>query len=210
VLEEIVPASIVTLLSNFQGCFSKRSYHNFAILAIGWIVCQGRHSISRVIQAAGDLAQNKHHSTLYRFLSRAQWNVDSLGEVIFHLVKRLLPLEITVAVDDTLCQKSGPHIFGAGMHFDAARSTYGRGTKKGRKKFFAFGLNWVLLGVWIPLPWDGKRGLALPVLFRIYRSRKRCPQPEFRKRTELAAGLVRIFASWLAAERPLHVVADGE
>jgi hypothetical protein len=140
-----------------------------------------------VIQAAGGLAQDRHHSTLYRFLSRAQWSADSLGEVIFHLVKRFLPFKITVAVDDTLCQKSGPHIFGAGMHFDAARSTYGRGTKKGRKKFFAFGHNWVVVAVWIPLPWDRKRGLALPILFRIYRSRKRCPPRQFRKRTELAA-----------------------
>lgn len=208
--QEAIPASIFALVSSFEGCFSKPSYANFVTLTIGWIVCQGRHSISRVIQAAGDLTQDKHHSTFYRFLSRASWSADSLGEVIYKLVKRFLPFEITVAVDDTLCQKSGPHIFGAGMHFDAARSTYGRGTKKGRKKFFAFGHNWVVLAVWIPLPWDRKRGLALPVLFRIYRGKKRCPKSQYRKRTELAAELVDIFASWLTAEKPLHVVGDGE
>jgi hypothetical protein len=163
-----------------------------------------------VIQAAGDLARDKHHSTLYRFLSRAQWCADSLGKVIFHLLKRFLPFEITLLVDDTLCEKSGPHIFGAFMHFDAARSTYGRGTKEGRKKFFAFGHNWVVLAVWIPLPWNRDRGLALPILFRLYRSKKRCPESRYRKRTELAAELVKIFASWVPADRPLHVVGDGE
>ena len=209
-LGEIIPASLVTLLSNFQQCFSKSSYNNFVILTIGWITCQGRHSISRVIQASGDLAQGKHHSSFYRFLSRAQWTVDSLGEVIFHLVKGFLPFEVIVAVDDTLCQKNGPHIFGAGMFFDASRSTYGRGTKKGSKKFFAYGHNWVVLALWVPLPWNSARGLAIPILFRIYRNKKRCPEGQFRKRTELAAELVNIFATWMPAGRPLHVVGDGE
>ena len=208
--EEIIPASIVTLLSSFQQCFSRNSYNNFVILTIGWITCQGRHSISRVIQAAGDLARVKHHSTFYRFLSRAEWTADSLGEVIFQLVKERLPFEVTVAVDDTLCQKNGPHIFGAGMHFDTSRSTYGRGTKKGSKKFFAFGHNWVVLSLWVPLPWNSARGLALPILFRIYRNKKRCPSDQYRKRTELAAELVNLFATWLPADRPLHVVGDGE
>ncbi len=208
--EESIPATIVTLLACFEGGFSKGSYTNFVTLTVGWIVCQGRHSVSRVLQAAGDLSSKKHHSTFYRFLSRGCWSADALGEVVFHLVKGLLPSEITVLVDDTLCEKSGSHIFGGCMHFSAARSTYGRGTKEGRKKFFAFGHNWVVLAIWVPLPWNRKRGLALPVLFRLYRSKKRCTKGQYQKRTELAAQLVRIFASWLPVDRHLHVVGDGE
>lgn len=209
-VEKGIPASRAALLSCFSGCFSKPSYANFETLTIGWILCQGRHTVSRVIQAASDVVQDKHHSTFYRFLSRGRWTVDSLGEVLFHLVKHLLPFEITVIVDDTLCHKGGPHLFGAYMHYDAARSTYGRGTDAGSQKFFAFGHNWVVLAVWVPLPWGRKRGLALPVLFRLYRSKKRCPKQKYRKRTALAAELVKIFASWLPAQRPMHIVGDGE
>jgi len=96
------------------------------------------------------------------------------------------------------------------MHYDAVRSTYGRGTDAGSQKFFAFGHNWVVLAVWAPLPWNRKRGLALPVLFRLYRSKKRCPKQMYRKRTEIAAELVRVFAGWLPAQRPMHIVGDGE
>jgi hypothetical protein len=209
-LEQAIPTSILTLLSSFQGCFSKPGYKNFVALAVGWILCQGRHSISRVIQAGSDLTQNKHHSTFYRFLSRGRWEADHLGERVFHLVERFLPFEITAIVDDTLCHKGGPHIFGACMHYDAANSTYGRGTNEGAKKFFAFGHNWVVLAVWVPLPWIHKRGLALPILFRLYRSKKRSPERQYRKRTELARELVRILLGWLPARRPLHIVGDGE
>lgn len=207
---QTMPASIFAFLQTFQGCFTKSSFPNFVVLTVGWIMCQGRHSISRVIQAAGEVTQNRHHSIFYRFLSRAQWSADAVGKVLFHLVERFLPWEIFVIVDDTLVEKTGPHIFGAFMHYDAARSTYGRGTKNGRKTFFAFGHNWVVLAVWIPLPWDTKRGLALPILCRLYRSRKRCPKAHFRKRTELAAEMLGLFTSWLPEERPLHLLGDAE
>jgi hypothetical protein len=210
VFEGSIPASIATLLSSFRVCFSNRTFASFVALAIGWILCQGRHSISRAIQAAADVTQSRHHSTLYRFLSRANWHADAVGAVIFSLIDRYLPSEITVIVDDTLCEKSGPHLFGAYMHYDAARSTYGRGTDKGRQKFFAFGHNWVMLAVWVPLPWIRTRGIALPLLFRLYRGKKRCPKEQYRKRTELAAELLKVFATWLPADRPLHVVGDGE
>lgn len=133
-----------------------------------------------------------------------------MGKVVFRLLESFLPFEIIAIVDDTLCHKSGPHMFGAYMHYDAAQSTYGRGTEEGGKKFFAFGHNWVVLAVWVPLPWIRKRGLALPILFRLYRTKKRCPRQEYRKRTELARELVSILAGWLPAKRALHIVADAE
>lgn len=208
--KQAIPTSIVMLLSNFEGCFSKPGHINFVALAIGWILCQGRHTISRVIQAGRDFTQGKHHSTFYRFLSRGSWTADSLGKVVFRLVESFLPFEMIAILDDTLCHKGGPHMFGAYMHYDASQSTYGRGTQDGSKKFFAFGHNWVVLAVWIPLPWSRNRGLALPILFRLYRSKKRCPKKQYRKRTELALELVNILADWRPAGRPLHIVADTE
>lgn len=205
-----IPSSIQTLLVSFTPCFSRPGFENFVALVTGWIACQGRHHISRVIQAAHGPARTKHHSTLYRFFSRGKWATDGLGKALFQLLLPLLPKQITFILDDTLCHKSGPHIFGAAMHFDAVQSTYGRGTTAGRKGFFAFGHNWVVGAVWLPLPWNADRGLAIPILFRLYRSKKRCPKTRYRKRTELALELVQRLASWLPGDRRIHVVGDAE
>ena len=209
-LTATVPQTVRDLMQNFRSCFTKPGFENFVVLISGWIVCQGRHSLSRVIQAAGAVGAGKHHSIFYRLLSQGRWSIDSVGQVLLRLLLQFLPNEITLILDDTLCHKSGPHIFGAGMHFDSHRSTYGRGTSAGSKSFFAFGHNWVVAAVWVPLPWNRVRGLAIPILFRLYRSAKRCAKNKYRKRTELAAALTKLVASWLPDGRTLHVVADSE
>jgi len=176
----------------------------------GWIVCQGRHSITRVIQAGGGPAKEKHHSSFYRFFSQARWSADALFKVLFELLLPYLPKEIMVLVDDTLNKKNGPQIFGAGMHYDAMQSSYGRGSPGGGKALFAFGHNWVILTVWVRYPWHKRKGLALPILFRLYRSRKSCPPSLYRKRTELAKEMLALLSTWLPAKRRLHLVGDAE
>ena len=205
-----VPQSVRELLESFRACFTRPGFESFVALITGWIICQGRHSISRVIQASGVGGADKHHSSLYRFFSHGRWSTDAVGQVLFRLLLPFLPPEVTLILDDTLCHKSGPHIFGAAMHYDAHTSTYGRGTTQGRKGFFAFGHNWVVAALWLPLPWSRDHGLAIPILFRLYRSKKRCPQAKYQKRTEIAAEVIRLVTSWLPDERQLHVVADSE
>ena len=208
--EEYIPASLQVILASFAKCFTAPSFCNFVGLVSGWILCQGKHRISRLIQSAGGPARRKHFSTLYRFLSRGRWTVDELGRVLFHLLLPWLPTEIEAMVDDTLCHRSGPHIFGAGMHHDASRSTYGRGSAAGRQVFFAFGQNWVVLALRVPLPWDQLRGIAVPILFRLFRPKRRCSQGEYRKRTELAGEMVRILEGWIPAGKRLYLAGDAE
>jgi hypothetical protein len=208
--EQYILASLQVILDSFSGCFTRPSFENFVALASGWILCQGRHCISRVIQVAGGRGGEKHFATLYRFLSRARWSPDDLGRVLFELLLRLLPKDIEALVDDTLCRHRGPRIFGAAMHHDAALSTYGRGTSFGRTKLFSCGHCWVVLAVRVPLPWDRDRGIALPILFRLYRSKKRCDERSYRKRTELAHELVTLLESWIPAGYRLFVAGDGE
>ncbi len=205
-----IPRSISDLLDGFRTCFTRPGFSSFTTMVVGWIVCSGRHSICRVIQAAGELGASKHHSSHYRFLSRGRWCTDALGKMLFRKLLRFSPHQVRVAIDDTLSHKSGPHIFGAAMHYDAHASTYGRGTTAGSKGFFAFGHNWVVMSLWIPLPWSENRGLAIPFLFRLYRSKKRCPNDKYRKRTAIAAEMIELVASWLPAGRTLHTVGDSE
>lgn len=210
-MDSTIPSTFRDLFLKFRSVFTKPSFQNFVTLATGWILCAGRHTISRVIRFGSGPARRKHHSTLYRFFSRAVWLTDALGKALVELILPLIPGESVYAlVDDTLCRKSGPHLWGAGMHHDPLTSTYGRGTTVGRKVSFAFGHNWVVLSLWVPLPWNPQRGLALPILFRLYRSKKRCPAKEYRKRTEWAVEMVQVLASWLGTSRKLVIVGDSE
>lgn len=204
-----VPLCMHSLLLPFAACFTKPGYQNFVTLSLGWIACQGRHSISRIIQAAA--ASQGNHARLYRFLSHGRWCCDAVAHVVFQLLLCLLPGNIVAIVDDTLCKKSGPHIFGAAMHHDACSSSYAkRSSAASKSKTFAFGHNWVVLAIWIPLPWNTDRGLALPVLFRLYRSKKRSPKKDYRKRTELADRLIKKFLDWIPPDTTLTVTADSE
>ena len=96
-----IPSTVLDILLSFRSCFSGPSFFNFTALIVGWILCQGRHSISRVIQAAGDLTDGKDHSIFYRFFSRAKWTADAVGKVLFKLFLPLVGKEVLAIVDDT-------------------------------------------------------------------------------------------------------------
>lgn len=203
--------SLLEFLSLFATCFcSSNTHQNFLTLVLGWILCPSRRSISRILQAAS--AYHKHHSAFYNFFTRAQWFPDSLGQVLFLLIEPLCPgLRLYAPLDDTLAEKSGPHIFGIGFHYDAKRSHYGKSGKKQRRNRFALGHRFVVLSIYVQAPWNPKKGFALPVLVRLYRSKKRCPEGEFKKSTELAREMVLLLASWLEGKkRQLVVTCDRE
>lgn len=204
-----LPSSVRSLLFHFAPCFTAPALEGFVAFVVGWLLCQGRHTVSGALMAARSFGLwGRHHSGFYRLLSRARWSADAVGRVLFGILLPFLPDEIDVAVDDTLCHRSGPQVFGGGMHHDAARSTYGGGA--GRQVFFAFGHNWVVMSVWVPFPWEPSKGLAVPVLFRLYRSKKRCPAADYRKRTELAAQMLDVLCAWLPEGRTLSLSGDRE
>src|SRR5258705_8934236 len=153
------------LFSAFLGCFvDVRSFENFVTLITGWILCTRRHVLTSFISLGLKSGEAKHHSALYRLLSRARWNPDNMGHALFDLLLGQLPEEIEAPVDDTLCRRSGPHLFGGGMHYDAGRSSYGR-FGRAAKKGLSLGHCWGTLSIWVPFPWNPERGLALPGLW---------------------------------------------
>jgi hypothetical protein len=205
----MVLSAFHALLAQFIPLFTQPSFANFVALHTGWILCVGRHTISRTIRAMGASARRKHHSVFYRFFSRAVWETDAVGKILFRLFLPFVPgLRVQAILDDTLCRKSGPHVWGAAMHYDPLASTYGGGA--GRRLAWAFGHNWVVLALWVPFPWNPDRGAAIPVLVRLYRSKKRCPSEVYRKRTELAVELVHRLAEWLPADSTLVLTTDAE
>ena len=168
----IVPETFVRLLAAFAICFTAPSYRTFVTLVSGWVPCGGRRTVTAVVIAAG-AAGTRHISVFHRFFSRARWGLADLGRVVFHLtLPWLLPDQpLSVIIDDTLCRKGGKGICGASMHHDPLRSTV-------RTPFFSFGHVGVVLALWVPVPMGPIRGVALPVLFRLYRSTKRGGQAD--------------------------------
>jgi len=204
-----IKSSIERLFVNYEDTFTQPSLRNFTALAKGWILCSGRHSISRVIQFIPE-GWGTNHSRYYNFFSRAKWVADDLSMSLVPMVLQLIPEEMPVfaTIDDTLAYRSGAHIWGAGMHYDPLKSNYGRGTK--RIASLAFGHSWVIVSLLVPVSWSQDRLLAVPVLFRLYRSKKMCPTNEYRKRSELAADLVELLCRWLPSTRHLHLLGDDE
>lgn len=198
---------LLEVLVNFGMVFTGPSYANFVRLTLGWILASGRHTISRTVRLVrGDT----HHSVFYRFFTRAVWRLDTFSFVLFRLALALIPSQtVTALVDDTLCRRSGPKIWGGGMHHDAVLSSYGRGLTQ-RVVTLSFGHSWVVVSLFVPLPWNPARGLALPILFRLYRSKRQCPAEEYRKRSELAVELLTRLIAWLPSERALLIAGDRE
>jgi hypothetical protein len=165
--EGIVPPTLAALLAAVAPCWTAPSFRTFQWLVVGWVQCQGRHTLTDVALATGAVGQ-RHISVFHRFFSRATWSLDALGRVVFGLAVAWLPADhpLVVLGDDTLARKTGQCIALASMHHDPLLSS-------ARKPFCSFGHVWVVLAVWVPLPFGCGRGFALPVLFRLYVGAKR-------------------------------------
>ena len=224
--ELILPPTLAVLLAACTPCFQARSVVVFQWLVVGWVQCQGRRTLTGVALASGAIGE-RHISAFHRFFSRASWTLDALGRVVFTLALRWLPTDqpLVVLGDDTLARKGGKCIALASMHHDPLLS-------RARKPFASFGHVWVVLALWVPLPFGSGRGFALPVLFRLYVGAKRggerhragqtqgrvgprlqaarIAHAERRQVTkpELLREMVRLVARW-AGPRTVYLVVDS-
>jgi hypothetical protein len=176
------------------------SFATMLVLVAGWVLTQGpMHCVTEALVVT-DVARRRHWQAFPRFFSRGTWAPDALGLVVLRLVRRLGAAgPLRLVLDDTLCAKKGPAVFGLGSHLDAVRSTK-------KRKVFAFGHSWVVLAVVVAPPFSS-RPWALPVLFRLYRTKATCAPDAFRKRTELARAMLERLLAALPDE-PVEVSAD--
>ncbi|WP_329580705.1 transposase [Streptomyces sp. NBC_01361] len=124
----MLPASLLAVLGKLR-VFTAPGFTTFTAMVTGLVAQTGAGTVTGMPTGAG-LARGWPHDRAHAFFSRTRWNVDNLGIVLAHLIVRtLLPqgAAITVAVDDTLFNRSGKN---AWQHDGAARSTkpVGRGT----------------------------------------------------------------------------------
>jgi len=182
------------LLALFLGCFHQPTAMVFTRLAVGWVLCPGRHTLTRVYPLAEPQNQ-KAHDAYHRFFRAGAWCMAQLWERLARrLVERFRPRGvIPLTLDDTTFHKTGRKMDGAGWWRDAVRST-------GQKVVHCFGLNLVVLCVRIDPPWGGEP-LSLPINARLHRKGEE---------TLLDQGeaMMREVAGWFPGRR-LHLSADG-
>jgi hypothetical protein len=208
--------TILPLIDIFRPAFGAPTFRNFCFLVLTWLQNTSRTSISNFVRAGRFLAPElipkragkaKHFSVFYRVFTRAKWSLDELGRLLAHALENWLSEQITVIVDDTLTRRTGPFILGAAMHHDPLRGNQMGG--KNRRTEFSFGLNFVILALWVPLGCVRSGGIAVPVLFRLYRSRSTTPPEYCKSRSVLAAELVALVRRWWP-NRSILVVVDHE
>lgn len=197
-----IVASFAALFQALSGCFTRPSFVSFVIVACGWVLCLRRHTITQLVLAAGAVGF-KDIGSFHRFFSRGRWMIDQFGvELARLMIGLLLGAEepLVVPLDDTLGRHTGKKIAAASMHRDPLLST-------GRKAVFHWGHLWVVLAINVRA--FGKVW-ALPVLFRLFRSQKRCKAEgrRYRKTTELARELVELLAAAMP-QRRIYLVVDG-
>ena len=196
-----IVSSFVFQLQQFRYWFTAPSFDSFVTLVSGWVLVLRRHTVTRVVQAAGAVGQ-KHISSFHRFFSRAPWAGDGIGLTLLTLVMKHCPegRPIILVVDDTLGRHTGKRIAAASMHRDPLLSCAGR-------PFWHWGHLWVVVSVAVPA--FGKTW-SLPVMVRLYRSKKRCAAEsrEYRTCQQLAAEMLRLLAEVLANHR-IIIVGDA-
>jgi hypothetical protein len=197
-VDQLIP-TLAPLVAPFRDCFRAEVFQTFQVLIAGWIVCLGPRTISEVWQATG-LAAKRHHDTAYAVFHSAAWEWDDLGIILATLVlTHLVPGGVVwVVVDDTLCHKRGAKVAFGGIFLDAVLSSK-------KHKTFRFGLNWVVLGIAVPVPFRTDRYYCLPVLWRLYRKKG---TDGYRTRPQAAAELARALAE-ANPERVFWLVGDS-
>jgi hypothetical protein len=164
---ENFPPILEQLLGHFASVIgSTPTAVSLLAVVVGWTLCNGRHTLSAIIRAAGPLAP-KSHDAYQNFFSKSKWDMDVLWRVLFYLLVVTFcgalgecGITIWIAGDDTLVKHYGRKIWGAGLYRDAVRSS--------RKHVaYAWGLNWVVLAMIVKVPLLNERYIALPIMARL-------------------------------------------
>lgn len=176
--------SLLACLCAFEPCFRAPSYRRYLTLMSGWLLCVGKHTVTGVMRAAHVTSED--HSGYHRFFARGVWSPHQVGLVVLSLALKLVGTDerVRLTLDDTLARHTGKHIAAAGMHRDPLLST-------GKRPFFHFGHNWVVLAMAVTLPWG--KTYSLPFLMRLYRSVKTAKKEATThlKKTEIAAQMLK-------------------
>ena len=149
-----IVSSFTDLLQVFAVTMTPPTQGNLRELVVGWVFAP-RRTIMGMLRAGG---VERHHSAFHRIFSNAKWSIDRAGLAVYDLIRKLLPqAKVFLAGDDTLLNRRGLKMFGAGMHRDPLLSSRGFTVVR-------WGHCWVVLCVVIESPRTPGRYFTFPIL----------------------------------------------
>lgn len=106
------------LLERFRPCFSRPQFRNFSTYVLGLVACDGRRNVEAINRC---FVEARDQSSLNRFLTASPWSPRRLNRQRLALVREGLhfPEGSTgfLLLDDTILEKTGLHMEGAGYHY---------------------------------------------------------------------------------------------
>ena len=160
--------SLHTIVDDLAAAYTYPSFTTACQVLLGWVMCLGKHTLSRVAQSAQpqtppDNSQRHGLDGYYNFFERSAWTPVGLAYHVAVLILSRLTFggRITLLVDDTLAHKRGQSVWGLGWWRDAVASTK-------KRVATASGHNWVVLAVAYCLPFSNRPVFALPLLARLH------------------------------------------
>ncbi len=202
-------SSFVALLQQLAFVMTAPTFTSFVTVLTGWVSAR-RRTITGMLLAADAVkggsmnGRAKHHSAYHRLFAAAAWSLDELGLAVFDLIEPWLGDQaVDLAIDDTLARKRGRKIFGVGMHHDPLLSSR-------QTALMNWGHSWVVLGVIVRFPFCKQRCFCLPVLFRLYVSKKTVAKEGgwYRTRPELAVDMLYVLCRH-RPDRRFHAIGDS-
>lgn len=186
--------SWLVLLSCFAPVFTAPSFPLFVQLASAWVLCPGRHTLTRLYTLA-EPKQARAHDAYHRFFGQGAWLLALLWRQLAALLLEAFYPQgpVPLDLDDTLFHKSGRHVEGAAWWRDAVRST-------AKRVVHGLGLNLVVVTLRVQPPWGGEP-LGLPINVRLHRKKDLTT-------LDLAEAMFRELVAWFP-DRCWRLCADG-
>src|SRR6266702_782784 len=194
-----LPVSLLSVLMTVRPCFTAPAFTTFCGLVAGLAGQVRRRTVVGMLLGAC-LQRAWPHDRAHYFFSRARWQLDELGLAVARLVVDALidpGADVTVALDDSVCVRTGPKVHGTGWQHD--------GSAKSPQKL-SFGNCFVTVGIVVALPFCS-RAWCLPVLARLHLPGKGAGPSKTAVAAELAALLAAAFPGRLPRTAVLYGLA---
>ena len=195
------------LQRHFADLFTKPSQQSFLLLALGFVLSSGRHTIANYLWRAGACAY-KHFTCFYVFLGGPFYDrLDWLFISVIALAERHVPEgePIRVRFDATTSKKTGRTIDGA--------STYRNGAGSARQEYRTlWGLNFIVGEMLIRLaPWPD-HFIAVPIGLALYvkQAKAEALGVPYRRPSELAREMLERLCGAVSPARRVLSVQDGD
>lgn len=108
-----VPPQIRSLLSWYKKDFKRKQYKHFRNLITGLIA-----SDNKTIQEINDCFGDNDQSSLNRFLTKSDWNIESINDARINQIISRCPLGNGILIcDPTLLHKTGRHMEKVNYHY---------------------------------------------------------------------------------------------